>query len=223
MVRDAPSSLRSATGRSPVRHRQSPHRYLRSMYRVPYRWRDAHDLLGIYAVFMRSLILTGYGARRSLLAPLGDWTQSCQPMLSISSLPPLSCRAVSTTRHSRLVYLGLFYSCLRYLLRSPISHCFFLCLLYFLWCLPYRRRATTRHSRSVHSRTLTLGIDAMFMRSLCLRYLLRSPIVDFFVPRLGLTLTRGEKSCSSTENRTLDLTVHSDILEPTELISLSDV
>ena len=99
------------------------------------------------------IILTGYGARRSLLAPLGDWTQSCQPMLSISSLPPLSCRAVSTTRHSRLVYLGLFYSCLRYLLRSPISHCFFLCLLYFLWCLPYRRRATT--SDDERRRTLT--------------------------------------------------------------------
>ena len=49
MVRDAPSSLRSATGRSPVRHRQSP-RYLRSKYGVPYRRLDAHDLLGIYAV-----------------------------------------------------------------------------------------------------------------------------------------------------------------------------
>ena len=122
MVRDAPSSLRSATGRSPVRHRQSP-RYLRSMYRVPYRRLDAHDLLGIYAVFMRSLY------------PYWLWCET---------LPPRSARRLDAVPSaSSAVNLRN--------LRSKYHVSYRLLDAHYL-----------------------LGIDAMFMRSLCGVYAVRS-------------------------------------------------
>ena len=128
---------------------------------------------------------------RSLLAPLGDWTQYCPPpLLSISASSPISCVIISTTRRSRLARYWCTWSlCGVYAVRSHSSiyavrsHSMLwgrtLCCEVALSLVSsrYLRSTTTRHSRLVY-----LGLQFCYTHDLLGIYLgLQFPIVFFYV------------------------------------------